>query len=95
MSSALVPCQDFNSLPSLSSQGAYCPYSHTSPDRLTCRGTCPFSNNIGFVETTPLAKLTSASLLLSFLHSFLSPSLFAQLLSAIFVSDEDTDNEFT
>lgn len=33
MSSALVPCQDFNSLPYLSSQDAYCPCSHTSPDR--------------------------------------------------------------
>lgn len=46
MSSASVPGQDFKSLPYLSSQGAYSPCSHTSPDRNSPAGAPVHSHTI-------------------------------------------------
>lgn len=91
MSSALLPCQGFNSLPLLSSQGAHCPAHTPLLTETHLQRHLSTLTQLWLCTNHSTSKLTSASLLLSFLHFFLSPSLSAQLLSAIFVSGEDTD----
>lgn len=88
MSSTPVPCQDFNSLLYLQPAGLLPDTPHLTGNSLPA-GAPVYPWTALAVESIPPTELRSASLL-SFFHSFLSPSLSTHLLSAIVVSDEDT-----
>lgn len=84
MSSTPVSCQDFSSHATSPASG---PTALLTP--LLTGNSPPAGDSFGFVEIIPLAELRSVSLLSS-LHSFHPPSFSTHLLSAPFMSDEDT-----